>query len=59
MAWVARNVEILRRRKILSWSHHREVAALDPVELAERGLGTHLDLPGGPRVATLLPLWGS
>lgn len=30
--WVAENVEFTRRRKELSWSHHREVASLEPKE---------------------------
>ena len=30
--WVARKIESTRRRVNLSWSHHREVAALDPAE---------------------------
>jgi len=29
-AWVAGRVEMSRRRDNLTWSHHREVAALDP-----------------------------
>lgn len=32
MAWVAGKVELSRRRESLSWSHHVEVAALDPAE---------------------------
>lgn len=32
LAWVARKVERSRRRDTLSWSHHAEVAALDPAE---------------------------
>ena len=34
-AWVSRKVEISRRRESLSWSHHREIAALDPDEQTE------------------------
>jgi len=30
--WVARRIETSRRREVLPWSHHREVAALDPVD---------------------------
>jgi hypothetical protein len=30
MAWVAKHLETSRRRESLSWSHHAEVAALDP-----------------------------
>lgn len=30
--WVASNVETSRRREVLSWSHHAEVAALDTEE---------------------------
>jgi hypothetical protein len=29
-AWVAGKIEISRRREILSWSHHKEVAGLEP-----------------------------
>ena len=29
-AWVSRAIETSRRRDVLSWSHHREVAALEP-----------------------------
>ncbi len=29
-AWVADHVETVRRRTVLSWSHHQEVAALAP-----------------------------
>jgi hypothetical protein len=32
MAYVASHIEPSRRRKTLSWSHHAEVAALEPVE---------------------------
>lgn len=32
VAWVAGRFELSRRRDNLSWSHHREVAALDPQE---------------------------
>jgi N6-adenosine-specific RNA methylase IME4 len=32
MKWAASRFEIMRRRTNLSWSHHREVAALPPVE---------------------------
>ena len=28
--WVAGKIETSRRREVLSWGHHREVAALDP-----------------------------
>lgn len=31
-AYVASRIELLRRRNNLSWSHHREVAALEPAE---------------------------
>lgn len=31
-AWVSRQVEMVRRRTNLPWSHHREVAALEPDE---------------------------
>ncbi|MGH2954666.1 MAG: LmbU family transcriptional regulator, partial [Thermoanaerobaculia bacterium] len=34
--WVAQEVESVRRRTNLSWSHHREVAALDPPDQEER-----------------------
>jgi hypothetical protein len=30
-AWVAGRIPVSRRRESLTWSHHREVAALDPV----------------------------
>jgi hypothetical protein len=30
--WVSECVETVRRRTVLSWSHHEEVAALEPVE---------------------------
>lgn len=30
--WVAGKVETVRRRTVLSWSHHKEVAALPPAE---------------------------
>jgi hypothetical protein len=30
LAWVSRSVEISRRREILSFGHHQEVASLDP-----------------------------
>lgn len=30
--WVSTNIENLRRRKLLSWSHHYEVASLEPDE---------------------------
>lgn len=30
--WVSRKFETSRRREVLSWSHHREVAALKPAE---------------------------
>lgn len=33
--WVSSRVEMLRRRNNLSWSHHREVAALEPDEQDE------------------------
>src|SRR5262245_2726857 len=33
--WVSQRIEMLRRRNNLSWSHHREVAALEPVEQDE------------------------
>lgn len=33
--WVARKMETSRRREVLSWSHHREVAALD-ADVADR-----------------------
>lgn len=33
--WVAERIETWRRRHVLPWSHHREVAALDP-EAADR-----------------------
>ncbi|MFT3864038.1 MAG: LmbU family transcriptional regulator [Solirubrobacterales bacterium] len=35
MAYVARSVELSRRRDNLSWSHHAEVSALDPDEQDE------------------------
>jgi N6-adenosine-specific RNA methylase IME4 len=41
--WVSKSIELSRRRDNLSWSHHREVAALDAktqkyfLDLAERG----------------------
>jgi N6-adenosine-specific RNA methylase IME4 len=35
MAWVAKSVETCRRRQTLPWSHHAEVAALDPAEQDE------------------------
>jgi N6-adenosine-specific RNA methylase IME4 len=31
-AWVSQSVQFSRRRENLSWSHHREVAALEPQE---------------------------
>lgn len=34
-AWVARNVELSLRNENLSWSHHREVASLDPPQQQE------------------------
>ncbi len=30
--WVARQIETSRRREVLSWNHHREVASLEPNE---------------------------
>ena len=30
--WVAGAIETSRRRDVLSWSHHKEVAALEPDE---------------------------
>ena len=30
--WVAGQIETSRRREVLSWSHHSEVAALEPKE---------------------------
>jgi 16S rRNA G966 N2-methylase RsmD len=33
--WVSGRVETSRRREVLSWSHHREVAALEPAEQDE------------------------
>src|ERR1051326_3082862 len=30
--WVSRQIETSRRREVLSWSHHKEVAALEPEE---------------------------
>src|SRR5262249_54303125 len=30
--WVSRQIETSRRREVLSWSHHKEVAALEPAE---------------------------
>lgn len=35
MAYVARSVDLSRRRDNLSWSHHAEVSALDPDEQDE------------------------
>lgn len=35
MAYVASRFEVSRRRETLSWSHHAEVAALDPAEQDE------------------------
>lgn len=35
-SWVAARIEMSRRRDILSWSHHREIAALDPADQAAR-----------------------
>ena len=32
--WVAEKVETVRRRTVLSWAHHKEVAALDPADQA-------------------------
>jgi len=32
LAWVARRFPVSRRREILSWSHHAEVAGLPPAE---------------------------
>lgn len=49
-AWVSGRFELSRRRDNLSWSHHREVAALDPpeaeelLEAAERGGWTRNEL---------------
>ena len=31
-AWVAEKIETSRRREVLSWAHHREVAALPPAQ---------------------------
>jgi len=50
VVWVARKFEFSRRRENLSWSHHREVAALEPPEqegwldLAERNEWSRNDL---------------
>ena len=33
--WVSRQIETSRRREVLSWSHHKEVAALEPDEQDE------------------------
>ena len=35
MVWVAEHVDFSRRRENLSWSHHREVAALPPAQQTE------------------------
>ncbi|MCA1572671.1 MAG: LmbU family transcriptional regulator [Chloroflexi bacterium] len=34
-AWVASKVELSRRRESLSWSHHKEIAALEPADQDE------------------------
>ena len=35
LAYVAKRIEFWRRRQNLSWSHHREVAPLEPAEQDE------------------------
>jgi hypothetical protein len=47
MAWVAARVEISRRREILSWSHHAEVAALESDEQVSTRYGAPLTRPAG------------
>ena len=34
--WVSENVETVLRRTNLSWSHHREVAPLEPIKFSPR-----------------------
>ena len=34
--WVSRQLETSRRREVLRWSHHAEVAALDPADQRQR-----------------------
>ena len=61
LRWVAERVEVVRRRTNLSWSHHKEVAALEPadqkrwLDRAERESLTRADLRAAVREAKLLP----